>query len=121
MKRFFRPLLGVIVAGIVLPATVTLGFLAFQNSQIRAESRAKNSVKLPVFTKNDLLQYNGTDPHKPVYLALDGYVYDVSQGRKYYEINGPYHSLAGRDASFELHIAGEGIIKKKYSVIGILR
>jgi predicted heme/steroid binding protein len=30
------------------------------------------------FTEAELLQYNGVDPSKPIYLALDGDVYDVS-------------------------------------------
>ena len=73
------------------------------------------------FTSPQLSEFDGTDPEKPVYLAFEGYVYDVSRGRSFYEPGGPYHELAGGDATELLHIAGGSIIRKKYPVIGILR
>ncbi len=65
----------------------------------------------------ELSGFDGTDPDKPIYLALDGFVYDVSAGKSYYVAGGTYHFLAGKDSSEELHIAGAGIIKRKYPVI----
>jgi predicted heme/steroid binding protein len=73
------------------------------------------------FTSTELSLYNGDDPNLPVYLAMDGLVYDVSAGRSdFYNPDMPYHYLTGKDSSTELHFAGGGIIKVKYPVIGTL-
>ncbi|KAJ4481916.1 cytochrome b5-like heme/steroid binding domain-containing protein, partial [Lentinula aciculospora] len=51
-----------------------------------------------LFTESELARYDGTDPDKPVYLAIDGDVYDVTKG-KAYQPGGPYHILTGVDAA----------------------
>lgn len=43
--------------------------------------------------------FDGSDPKKPVYVALDGIIYDVSEGRGVYGPGGSYNKLAGRDAT----------------------
>ncbi|GAB1738975.1 hypothetical protein NU219Hw_g3743t1 [Hortaea werneckii] len=50
-------------------------------------------------TDAELALYNGTDPLKPVLLALNGTIYDVSEGRRVYGPGGSYHVFAGRDAA----------------------
>ena len=50
-------------------------------------------------TDVELAGYNGQDPNKPVYLALNGTIYDVSAGRHLYGPGGSYSFFAGRDAS----------------------
>ncbi|RMY75034.1 hypothetical protein D0862_14007 [Hortaea werneckii] len=50
-------------------------------------------------TDADLALYNGTDPLKPVLLALNGTIYDVSVGKRVYGPGGSYHVFAGRDAA----------------------
>ncbi|KAG8975359.1 hypothetical protein FRB90_009550, partial [Tulasnella sp. 427] len=37
-----------------------------------------------MYTESMLAKYDGTDPEKPLLLALDGIVYDVSEGRRTY-------------------------------------
>lgn len=76
---------------------------------------------LEVYNASDLQQYDGTDPNKPILIGLNGYVYDVSEGREYYKIGGSYHFLAGKDSSKELNMIGGEIIKKKYPIVGILK
>ena len=73
-----------------------------------------------IFTSKELSRYDGSNPALPIYLALDGNVYDVTQGRKFYEAGGAYHSLAGRDSSAMLHLVGGDIIEKKYKIVGRL-
>ena len=48
-----------------------------------------------------LARHDGSDPRFPVYVALDGDVYDVSRGNglKSYGPGGAYHFFAGRDAA----------------------
>ena len=50
-------------------------------------------------TPAQLSQYDGSNPSLPVYLALNGTIYDVSAGRQTYGPGGSYHYFAGRDAT----------------------
>ena len=50
------------------------------------------------FTPRTLLPFNGIGD-APVYLAVNGRVFDVSAGRNFYGPGGPYANFAGRDAS----------------------
>lgn len=43
--------------------------------------------------------YNGRDPKKPIYIAILGDVYDVTEGRRIYGPGGYYSFFSGRDAS----------------------
>jgi membrane-associated progesterone receptor component len=51
------------------------------------------------FTTDQLLQYNGTDPSKPIYVAIKGRVFDVVIGKSFYGPGGSYVIFAGKDAS----------------------
>lgn len=83
--------------------------------------KATLPANLPQFSSEQIKTFDGTDPSKPIYIALDGLVYDVTSGREYYQVGGSYHDLAGKDSSGLLHIFGGSIIKRKYKVIGILK
>jgi len=50
-------------------------------------------------TMEDLAAYNGKDG-SPLYLAIDGRVYDVSAGTKFYGEGGSYHKFVGKDATY---------------------
>jgi predicted heme/steroid binding protein len=50
-------------------------------------------------TDAELLKYDGTNPDLPIYLALNGTIYDVSANRGTYGPGGSYHFFAGRDAA----------------------
>lgn len=50
-------------------------------------------------TERELLAYDGRDPSKPLYLAINGTIYDVSNGRRMYGPGGSYSFFAGRDAA----------------------
>ncbi|KAI0829351.1 cytochrome b5 [Trametes gibbosa] len=52
-----------------------------------------------LFSEGLLAQFDGTNPEKPVYIAIDGDVYDVSSNRATYGPGGSYHMMAGRDAA----------------------
>lgn len=54
----------------------------------------------PVYlTPEELSAFDGTDPEKPLYLAINGTIYDVSNGRRIYGPGGSYSVFAGCDAS----------------------
>jgi len=91
----------------------------FTERQARAKiSALESSPSISFFTAADLARYDGTDPILPIYLALDGYVYDVTAGSSFYAVGGDYHYLAGRDSTTDLQIFGGDIIKRKYPIIG---
>lgn len=52
-----------------------------------------------LLTEEQLLAYDGSDPDKPVYVALNGTIYDVSAGSVTYGPGGSYHFFAGKDAA----------------------
>ncbi|KAK8189862.1 uncharacterized protein BKA78DRAFT_296152 [Phyllosticta capitalensis] len=51
-----------------------------------------------LLTDEQLKGYDGSDASKPIYLALNGTIYDVSAGRHFYGPGGGYSFFAGRDA-----------------------
>ncbi|PHH64640.1 hypothetical protein CDD80_1110 [Ophiocordyceps camponoti-rufipedis] len=50
-------------------------------------------------TLDELKAYDGRDADKPLYLSVNGTIYDVSLGRKMYGPGGYYEAFAGRDNS----------------------
>lgn len=94
--------------------------LYFNFKKVSTEGIDINS--LPVFNEQSIKEFNGTDLNKPVYIAFEGYVYDVSPGRAdFYNDGMSYHYLAGRDSTVDLHIAGGSIIKRKYKIVGVYK
>lgn len=56
-------------------------------------------VQLGEITDDELKQFDGSDPKKPLLMAIKGQIYDVSQSRMFYGPGGPYALFAGKDAS----------------------
>lgn len=50
-------------------------------------------------TPEQLSLYNGTDPSLPIYLAINGTIFDVSANRLIYGPGGSYNFFTGRDAT----------------------
>ncbi|KAJ6789077.1 hypothetical protein PWT90_00379 [Aphanocladium album] len=54
----------------------------------------------PIYlTPDELSKYNGYEKGKPLYLAVNGTIFDVSNGLNMYGVGGSYHFFVGRDAS----------------------
>jgi predicted heme/steroid binding protein len=51
------------------------------------------------YNAEELKQYDGTDPTKPILLGVKGKIYDVSAKEEFYGPGGAYSAFAGRDAS----------------------
>lgn len=56
------------------------------------------------FTLQELLQYDGSDASKPLFMSLLGRVYDVSSGKESFGPGGPYAAFAGHDATYNLAV-----------------
>ncbi|KAI2634155.1 cytochrome b5 [Hypomontagnella submonticulosa] len=60
----------------------------------------KAQFRGPIYlTPSELAQYDGTDETKPIYLAINGTIYDVSSNRRTYGPGGSYRFFAGADAA----------------------
>ncbi len=88
------------------------------NSMTTGESAASSTLRR--LTVGELSRFDGSSTTLPIYIGLDGFIYDVSAGRTFYAPGAVYHYLAGSDASRSLHIMGADIIKQKYPIIGII-
>ncbi|CAI5496704.1 unnamed protein product [Closterium sp. Naga37s-1] len=56
-------------------------------------------IKIGEITLEELSQYSGSDPEKPILLAVRGKIYDVTRGKHFYGPGGPYEVFAGKEAS----------------------
>ncbi|XP_072987205.1 membrane steroid-binding protein 1-like [Typha latifolia] len=56
-------------------------------------------VQVGEITDEELKAYDGSDPKKPLLMAIKGQIYDVTQSRMFYGPGGPYALFAGKDAS----------------------
>ncbi|EHA26870.1 hypothetical protein CBS63078_4734 [Aspergillus niger] len=52
-----------------------------------------------ILTPTELSLYNGTDPTLPIYLSINGTIYDVSANPLVYGAGGHYNFFTGRDAT----------------------
>lgn len=106
------------------PLNISLVFLIaflvykiFKNRE-REPERANVEPPLPKlkkrdFTVGELRKYDGTQPDGRVLVAVNGNVYDVTKGKRFYGPGGPYAAFGGRDASrglatFSVAAPGDG-------------
>jgi predicted heme/steroid binding protein len=104
---------GIMIVAILTTFGIGMNYTFNSNSHISESGQ-------PEYTEVDLSKYDGTNADLPIYIALNGDVYDVSEGRGFYEPGGTYHYLAGRDSSKELNMIGGTIIANKYPIVGVL-
>ncbi|KAJ8765900.1 hypothetical protein K2173_020416 [Erythroxylum novogranatense] len=59
----------------------------------------REPVNMGNVTEQELRAYDGSDPNKPILVAIKGQIYDVSDSRMLYGPGGPYAMFAGREVS----------------------
>ncbi|KAF5941085.1 hypothetical protein HYC85_022252 [Camellia sinensis] len=92
-----------ILAAMVVVYKVVCGmFVAVEDYTAVKKANAyalREPVQLGDVTEEELRAYDGSDPEKPLLMAIKGKIYDVSRSRMFYGPGGPYALFAGRDAS----------------------
>jgi len=109
-----------IFLAIVAAAFFSLGYAITQSGNKTDVVTNIDVSQLKSFPEEDLSKFDGDEPGEMILIGLNGWVYDVSPGSDFYNSNGPYHYLAGRDSSKELNLVGGEIIKSKYKIVGKL-
>lgn len=88
---------------LVLVGVITLLVYKIFRSQKQPAAGPPPEPELPRlrrdFTVSELLQYDGKQPDGRVLVAVNGSVYDVTKGKRFYGPGGPYAAFGGRDAS----------------------
>lgn len=82
-----------VVMYIIIAAISALAFYFFR---FPIDEKAGDDFTL---TDSQLVAYTGADPNKPIYVALNGTIFDVSESPNFYGPGGHYHHFAGRDAT----------------------
>ncbi|ORY65990.1 membrane-associated progesterone receptor component 1 [Pseudomassariella vexata] len=83
---------------ILVAITLYTTYLLSKPSPPATLPREPPATVFKTFTPRELLPYNGLNG-MPVYLAVRGRIFDVTNGRNFYGPGGPYENFAGRDAS----------------------
>ena len=96
-----RILTGLTVLSVSLSYFITGSSLLWGwNPWFLSPAQVQSYLRGPIsLTDDQLLAYNGVDPKKPIYVGLNGSIYDVSAASQTYGPGGGYHFFAGRDAA----------------------
>ncbi|XP_018474170.2 membrane steroid-binding protein 1-like [Raphanus sativus] len=85
---------------------MALGWFTSLLADLRARSsttdevpRIPQPVQVGEITENELRQYDGSDPKKPLLMAIKHQIYDVTTSRMAYGPGGPYALFGGREVS----------------------
>jgi len=97
----------IIYSPLNLALVAIIAFLVYKIAKSQRDSPSANSrpsePELPKlrrdFTLEELKNFDGNQEDGRVLLAVNGTVYDVTKGKRFYGPGGPYASFAGRDAS----------------------
>lgn len=91
---FTRP--AVVRSWLVRPHSPSVLRASCSSQMVTDMSVQRGSVHL---TDAELAQYDGSDINLPIYVALNGTIYDVSANPHMYGPGGSYHFFAGKDAT----------------------
>lgn len=95
----------IVKSPINLLLVAVIAFLVYKifRSKTKDEPPAPEYKALPRirrdFTVEDLKKYDGKGPDGRILIAVNGSVYDVTRGKRFYGPDGPYAAFGGRDAS----------------------
>lgn len=67
-------------------------------TEFEIHNQAIDIMSLPIYTRSQLAKYNGVDDTN-IYVAIRGYIYDVTANSSSYGPGKGYHRLTGKDVS----------------------
>ncbi|OUM52257.1 hypothetical protein BVG19_g1429 [[Candida] boidinii] len=98
-----RILIGLVVLNIIVSYLITSSLTWGYKGKYLDISYYKFLMSYPcvkhTLTIEELSKYNGSNVNLPIYLSLNGTIYDVSANRGLYAIGGSYNLLTGKDAT----------------------
>ncbi|CAG9856276.1 unnamed protein product [Phyllotreta striolata] len=105
--------LNIALVGIIVFLVYNIFKSRNNNTPVRPPVPELPKLKKRDFTVEELKKYDGTQEDGRVLVAVNGNVYDVTRGKRFYGPGGPYAAFGGRDASrglatFNVTAAGEG-------------
>jgi len=123
-NSIFSDILNEIVSSpLNLILVLAIGFLIYKIFKGRRgaahERETSSPPPLPKLKKRDvslheLSQYDGSDTTGRILVAVNGKVFDVTRGKRFYGPGGPYSSFAGHDASRALAMFQTDLVKDEY-------
>ncbi|XP_072956064.1 membrane steroid-binding protein 1-like [Typha angustifolia] len=88
-----------VVSGFLAPPAPPLPPARERDADLDGVEPLPPPVQVGEITDEELKAYDGSDPKKPLLMAIKGQIYDVTQSRMFYGPGGPYALFAGKDAS----------------------
>ncbi|OMJ17503.1 Cytochrome P450 regulator dap1 [Smittium culicis] len=108
VKMFFKTAFSLFLLSVSASYLLTDSFLWGYQSNL---TNYRNYIprKQIELTVSELREYDGRDSAKPLYLSIDGLVYDVSLGAHWYGRHGSYSIFGGRvtDRAFATNCLGQ--------------
>jgi len=103
----------------LLIAILVLVYKIFKGRSDDDDNGPKPDPPLPKMKKQDmtleeLRKYDGIQGDGRVLCAINGRVFDVTKGKRFYGPGGPYSSFAGHDASRALAMFQTDLVKEEY-------
>ncbi|XP_062378915.1 neudesin isoform X2 [Sardina pilchardus] len=80
---------------LILISTVSLVCLASDTTL----KEATHSRPVRLITEEELEKYDGSQDGQPIYMAINGVVFDVTAGKDFYAKGAPYNALVGKDST----------------------
>lgn len=98
--RIFVTLVGITIAASYYMTSGESFIFGLPRPWFTKPAEIKQYLRGPVYlTPQELAKFDGSDPKSPIYLAINGTIFDVSAGAHTYGPGGSYHAFAGHDAS----------------------
>jgi len=113
----------IVSSPINIALVLAIVFLIYKILMGRRESNDTPVISMPPpipkmkkrdMTLEELLKYDGKGADGRVCVAINGKIFDVTRGKRFYGPDGPYSAFAGHDASRALAFFSTDLVKDEY-------